>query len=146
MGISTKSISAHMTQRNSQVCSSLVTVPPVVLLVPLPSPSSTHLISQEPDLPLMLVPEKKENSLDSLIALKRVPLKVLVVSTTVSESPSLVSSLTEPLTSVCSILVKLFCSKISKKLHSLLCGVSPKLSLLEPVLSPILSIPSEEDL
>merc|ERR1711937_481761 len=68
---STRRLSAHTIQRQTQVSSSLVTVPQVVLLVPLHCASSTHWTSQEPDLLLMLVLEKIENSLVLLIASRK---------------------------------------------------------------------------
>merc|ERR1712139_382428 len=101
------------TQKLNQVCSSSVTALQVVLLVLLPSASYTHSILQEPDLLLMLVAEDKENSQVLLITLPRLLNLVFLNFTTVSVSPSLVSLPTESLTSVCSIPVKLYCSKIS---------------------------------
>merc|ERR1712147_125890 len=107
--IPTRNTSAHTTQRLSQLSSSLVTWPPVVLLVLLPSASCTHSISQEPDLLLMSdqAQTERESSTVLLIVSRRSWLRMAwVVSIKVSVSPSLVSFSTEPLTSVSSILVK----------------------------------------
>merc|ERR1712127_695886 len=136
--------STHITQRPNQVCSSSVTAPPVLLL-PLPSASSTHSISQEPDLLPMSVPVLKENSLVLLTASPRWPKPVSLTSTMVSESLLLVSLPTEPPTSVCSIPVKLSFSTTTESNISSSNGDSLK-SLPSPlVLSLIHSIPSEED-
>jgi len=107
--IPTRSTSAHTTPRLSQSSSSWVTWPPVVLPVLPPSASSTHSISQEPDLlPMSVQLMERENSTVLLIASRRSsPRTASPDFTKVSESPSSVSSSTEPPTSVSSILVRL---------------------------------------
>ena len=113
--------------------------------MPLPSVLSTHSISQEPDLPLMLVPVEKENSQDLLIASRRWPKMVSVNFTMVSEFPLLVLLHTEPLISVCSIPVKSFYSRTTESNISSSNGDSLK-SLPFPLVSSLIHlIPSEED-
>merc|ERR1712032_1693689 len=107
--ILTRSGYAHTTQKLSQLSSSWVTWPLVVLLVLLHFVLCILSILQELDLLLMsVIPKERENSMVSLTALKRLHRRMVSrVSIKVSVFPSLVSSSIEHHTSVFSILVRL---------------------------------------
>jgi hypothetical protein len=143
--ISIRKLSAHTTQRHNQACSSSETVLLVVLLVQHHSVLCTLSISQEPDLPLMSVPEEIENSQVLLTASSKLESKELETCTTVLEFPLLELLHTELRISERLIPVKSFYSKIIERLTFYSNGVSLKLSQSVQESSPIHLIPLEED-
>lgn len=122
--ISIRKLSTHTTQRYNQASSSLETVLLVVLLVQHHSALCILLISQEPDLPLMSVPDQIENLMVLLTSSSKLERLDLKTCTTVSESPLLELFFTELLTSERLILVKFFYSKIIESLIYSCNGVS----------------------
>merc|ERR1712168_449530 len=121
----------------------LPTLPPVVSLVPSPSPLSTPSIT-----PVLVLPTTprgrtvRDNQMVSLMSTRRPsPPTVLAVSTEVLPSPVSVSSSTEGFTSVSTILSSQ--SSLVKVVPSWLPSPSAGLLLLSLVLLPPQLIPSD---